>query len=242
MGDPPSEEIMSDNKSKPAASKTGRGSPAGPRWFVSKSPALTLEVVPQQYPDEHGNRKPFLRVTFKSEIKSPIHIGDRRLGSDNPMGNDLNAPRHYGLFFVMDPGPLPKDGYKDDDEAPLDSFGKPREDWMRTADQKSEDRRIVDHFRKTHLYRSSPQDNQYRVTAKLTELDWDPVEIRIAVAEMVIPGVGRPMPRPNLSGAPEDAVATAVSSAKTGPAMGTKNRSIARKEKYAREDHESLRF
>lgn len=207
MGDPPSEDNrMSEANKEPNKDVivVGRGSPAGPRYFVSKNPGLTLEVVPERYPDRDGNRAPFIRVSFKSEVKSDMHIGEGHLGSRNKLGTDTNANRHYGIFFIMDPGPLPKDGYKGDDEPPKDSHGVEREDWMRTAEEKATDRRIIDHIRKTHMYRHTPQDNQYRVTGRLIELNWDPAEIRTYVSGIVIPGMGKPMPRPPLEGAPEE--------------------------------------
>ena len=207
MGDPPSEDkSMSEvnketNKEVPVV---GRNSPAGPRWFVSKNPGLVLEVVPERYPDRDGNRAKFIRVMFKSEAKSDLHQGDGLLGSRNKLGTDTNANKHYGLFFIMDPGPMPKDGYKGDDSAPKDSNGVEREDWMRTAEEKTDDRRIIDHIRKTHMYRHTPQKNEYLVTGRLIELTWDPAEIRAYVSGMVIPGMGKPMARPPLAGAPED--------------------------------------
>lgn len=211
-------------KEKPTLPKTGKGSQAGPRWFVSKHPALALEVVAERYPDKDGNRAEFIRVAFKSEIKSEIHAGEGYLGSRNKLGTDTNANRHYGLFFIVDPGPTPKDGFKDDQEAieykRQDGSVVVHEDWMMTAEEKTKARRIIDHIRRTGIYRNTPQDDQYRVTSRLVELSWDPAEIRTYVNGMVIPGMGKPMARPPHAGAPEDAPAAAVTTG-AGPRMGT---------------------
>ena len=180
----------------------GRGSPAGPRWFVSKNPGFVSEVTPERYPDVAGNRAPFLRVAFKSEGKASTHVGEGHLGSRNKTNSDTNANRHYGVYFVIDPGPVPEGGYKNDSEAPEDDKGQAHEDWVRTAEEKARDRKIIDHLRSIYAYRHSPQDNQYRVTSRLTELNWDPAEIRVYVESMVIPGLNRPMGRPPV-GAPE---------------------------------------
>lgn len=189
---------------KTQAPATGKGSPAGPRWFVSKNPGLVLEVVPERYPDRDGNRAPFLRVAFKSETKSELHQGEGYLGTRNKLGTDTNANRHYGVFFIIDPGPMPKDGYQDDESQVKDEKGIEREDWSRTSEEKARDRRILDHIRKTYMYRHTPQDNQYRITGRLIELNWDPAEIRSYVSSMVIPGMGKPMSRPPLEGAPAE--------------------------------------
>lgn len=181
---------------------TGRGSPAGPRWFVSKNPGLVLEIVPERYPDVSGNKAPFVRAAFKSETKSEMHAGDGYLGSRNKLQTDTNANRHYGVYFVMDPGPVPPGGYKDDVEDVVDEKGIVHEDWSRSAAEKLVDRMIIDHIRKIYSYRHSPQDNQYRVTGRLIELNWDPSEMRVYVDSMVIPGMGKPMARPPLLGAP----------------------------------------
>ncbi len=197
---------MAEEKAKAPA--IGKGSPAGPRWFVSKNPGLVLEVVKQVYPKDGEAALPHIRVGFKSEDKSDLHIGDGRLGT------------RYGLFFVMDPGPKPKDGYKDDDELVEDGKGLPNEAWTRTAEQKAEDRKVIDHIRNIYMYRNTPQDNQYRVTGRLIELNWDPSEIRTYVNGMVIPGMNKPMARPPLAGAPEDARAAHVQT-EGGPRMGS---------------------
>jgi hypothetical protein len=208
---------MSTEKETPAI---GKGSPAGPRWFVSRHPGLTLEVKAEQMRDREGNRAKFIRIGFNSEAKSAIHVGAGRLGTGNPLGTDTNSHRQYGLFFIIDPGPRPKDGYKADEDPITDEQGKVHEDWMRTAEQKEDDRYIIDHFRKTSMYRATPQKNEYLVTGRLIELNWDPAEIRVAVQAMVIPGMGRPMARPTLAGAPEESFTAAPSS--KSPVMGTK--------------------
>lgn len=200
----------------------GKGSPAGPRWFVAKNPGFVAEVVPQKYPKEGESAPPYIRVPFRSEDKSDLHIGDGRLGSRNKTGSDTNANRRYGVFFVMDPGPRPKDGYKDDDELVLDGKGAPNEAWTRTAEQKAEDRKVIDHLRTIYAYRNTPQDNQYRVTGRLIELNWDPAEIRIHVNSLVIPGMNKPMPRPPLAGAPSDSRAE-VAVGSDRPKMGNVN-------------------
>jgi len=195
---------------------TGKGSPAGARFFVSKNPGLVLEIIAERYPDEHGNRKPFIRISFKSETKSELHAGRGYLGTGNTLGTDTNANRHYGLFKVMDPGAGP---YKDDGDD-VD------EEWSRTAEQKAEDRVIIDKIRKTGWYRSTPQDNQYRISSKLVELNWDPAEMRVYARSLVIPGMGKPMGRPPLvDGAPsEDRTAPGEASA---PQMGRLKRRLA---------------
>lgn len=199
--------------------QTGRGSKPGPRWFVSKNPGLVIEVVAERYPDKDGNRAKFIRSIFKSEVKSDLHIGEGKLGSRNRLGGDTNSNRHYGVFFVIDPGPEPKNGYVADEEPIKDSKGLEHEDWMRTADEKKEDRRIVEHFRKLYMYRHTPQNNEYLASGRLIELDWDPAEIRTYVGSIVIPGMGKPMARPPLHGAPDDsAERPAVSK---GPKMGS---------------------
>ncbi len=208
---------MSDQKAAVTVPAVGKGSLKGPRWFVSRNPGLTLEVIAEQ----DGNRAKFIRVGFKSEDKSPLHVGDGRLGSRNTLGTDTNSNRRYGVYFIMDPGPAPKDGYKGDEDLVKDNRGIEQESWTRTAEEKADDRRIIDHFRKTHLYRNTPQNNAYVVTGRLIELDWDPAEIRIHVASMVIPGMNKPMPRPPLAGAPVDA-APEREAAASGPSMGTK--------------------
>ncbi len=204
---------------------TGKGSLAGPRWFVSLNPGLVLEVVPERYPDRDGNRAPFIRISFKSETKSELHVGEGHLGSKNKLGTDTNANRHYGVFFIMDPGPAAKGGYESDEDAIEDEKGVAHNDWMRTAEEKAQDRRIIDHMRKTHMYRHTPQDNQYRVTGRLIELTWDPAEIRVYVGGIVIPGMGKPMSRPPLAGAPEDSRSTVAVTDKA-PTMGTLKRRI----------------
>lgn len=185
----------------------GKGSPAGPRWFVSKNPGLVLEVVKQDYPKEGEPARPHVRIPFKSETKSALHVGDGYLGSRNKLGTDTNANKHYGVYFVMDPGPRPEGGYKDDKTIPVyvqqDGKEVEMEDWMRTADEKERDRKIIDHIRGIYMYRHTPQDNQYRVTARLVEMNWDPAEIRVHVESMVIPGMNKPMSRP-LAGAPAE--------------------------------------
>lgn len=206
-----------ENKEVP---ETGKGSKRGPRWFISKNPGLVLEVVPERYPDRDGNRADFTRISFKSETKSDLHVGDGKLGSTNKLGTDTNANRHYGIFFIMDPGAIPKDGYKSDEEAPVDEHGVEHNEWMRTAEEKAKDRRIIDHIRKTHMYRHTPQDNQYRVSGRLIELNWDPSEMRVYVSGIVIPGMGKPMARPPLIAAPEDS--KSVAEPGKSPTMGTR--------------------
>ena len=201
---------MSEDSKVPVV---GKGSPKGPRWFVSKNPGLVLEVKPERYPDRDGNRAPFIRISFKSEVKSELHVGEGHLGTRNKLGSDTNANRHYGLFAIVDPGPAPKGGYEDDGD-------EVREDHRRTAEEKAEDRLVVDHIRRTYMYRHTPQDNQYRVTGRLIELDWDPAEIRTYVGGIVIPGMGKPMARPPLAGAPDDAPASAAAAGKS-PRMGS---------------------
>ena len=191
------------------APETGKGSPAGPRWFVSKNPNLVLEVLPEFYPDEKtGEKKKHIRIEFKSEEKPWTHKGDGYLGTRNKRGSDLNANDHYGVFFLIDPGAGP---YEDDSEMepPIEKLrgGSTRErpDWVRTASEKTDARMILDHIRRrVYAYRNSPQDNRYRVTARLTELNWDPSELTIAAMRIAEDGPGRAAGRPALEAEPTD--------------------------------------
>lgn len=178
---------------------TGKGSPAGPRWFVSKNPSLVLEVIPQYYPDEKtGEIKKHLRVAFKSEEKPWTHKGEGKLGSRNKRGSDSNASEYYGVYFVIDPGPKPEGGYRDDVDFPKDDKGREHQDWMRTASEKADDRHTIDHIRgRVYAYRNSPQDNKYRVTARMVELNWDPNELTIAAMQLAESGPGRAAGRPD---------------------------------------------
>lgn len=191
--------------SEKEAPETGKGSPSGPRWFVSKNPSLVLEVVAEKILDAEGNKPPHVRVFFKSEEKSEIHVGMGYLGTRNKNGSDLNANLKYGVHFVIDPGPRPKDGYEDDKD-------EVRADWRRTAKEKDIDRKVIDHIRSIYMYRNSPQDNRYRNTARLTELNWDPTEIRKMENRMVVQGGYKPMARPPEDNAPEETRAERTSS------------------------------
>ncbi len=210
---------MSEQLKTQSLPVTGKGSKPGPRWFVSKNPGLVIEVIAERHPDKDGNRAKFIRVSFKSEAKSDMHVGEGYLGSRNKLGTDTNSNRHYGMHFIIDPGPMPKDGYVSDEEPIEDENGVLHENWMRSAEEKADDRRIIEHFRKLYMYRHTPQDNTYLASGRLIELNWDPAEIRTYVGSIVIPGMGKPMARPPLLGSPEDA--EAEKPALKAPRMGT---------------------
>lgn len=178
---------MSDEKQK--APVTGKGSPAGMRWFVTRFPGYCQEVVAEKVLDENGNKRPYLRIAFKSEAKSNLMVGHGHLGTDNKGGSDTNANKKYGLLAIADPGPGP--------------FNKDDVDTDENGWTKGDRRKIINTLRMTSHFRCTPQDNEFRVTSRLVELNWDPAEIRTHEASMVVAGSSRPMSRP-IAGSPED--------------------------------------
>ncbi len=212
------------------APEIGRGSPAGPRWFVSKNPTLVLEVMPQYRADEKtGKTEKYLRIGFKSVEKPWTHLGEGKLGSANKRGSDSNASRHYGVHFVIDPGPVPTEGYKDDAEDPADDSGRERPDWRRTAEEKADDRHVIDHIRnRVYGYKNSPQDNRYRVTARLIELNWDPNELTVAAMRMAEDGPGRAAGRPVLESEPTDGEAREIAGARVADMGGGRTKVVSK--------------
>ena len=161
--------------------ETGPGSPAGPRWFYSKTPELVVEVKPERYADANGNVPPFLRVAFNKQIKPDVLVSEEgRLGSKNKIGADSNANLWYGVYYVVDPGPVP---VSEADKDAREKSGKARE----FTEEEKRDRMIIDHFRKMHQYKITPQDNRLCVTDKIEELTWDPHTIT-EYDGFVIPG------------------------------------------------------
>jgi hypothetical protein len=163
---------------------------------------LVLEVVPQRYPDQDGNVKQNVRISFNKQLKPPLHVGTGVLGTTNKSGSDKNANLYYGVFFIEDPGPNPSEE---------------KDETLRS--EKMLARKIIDHIRKLDIYKKTPQENKYIVTGRLIELNWDPRELGAMENQIVVPGANRPMGRPN-QGAPEDGRASAPPA--KGSQMGRK--------------------
>ena len=134
----------------------GAGSPAGPRWFVTKYPAWSTTLVPEDWIVHEGGRtakqKP-VRLVFKRIVKPRKLVStDGELGSENPGGGDRNASRWLGVFAVHDPGPDYDKANKNDVLA----------------------RQVVDFLRGHEYARKVVQDNRLPANPELIELSWDP--------------------------------------------------------------------
>ena len=184
---------MSDKK----APVVGKGSPRGMRYFTSRWSEFVQEIIPEHKSNpETGERKPFLRVAFEKRAKPDMLVGDGMLGSRNKSGSDTNANLYYSRLEIMDPGPEPK----------TEAEKKERLDHDLPAefnDEENRNRLIIDTLRRSDNYKKTPQNNEFEVTAKLKELDWDPSELGAASNRYIKAGTSRPIARPDM-GAPED--------------------------------------
>ena len=132
----------------------GAGSPAGPRWFVTKYPSWTATIIPEDYLLGEGGRtvkQKALRAVFKRIVK-PRKLVDTQgeLGSENPGGGDRNASRWMGVFSIVDPG-----------QNPTDKNGILA-------------RKVIDFLRGHEQFRKTTQDNRLSANPELSELNWDP--------------------------------------------------------------------
>lgn len=134
----------------------GLGSPKGPRWFVTKYPAWTTTVVPEDWIiNEHGRtgKQKAVRAIFKKIVKPRKLVSlHGEIGSENPDGGDSNACRWMGVFFVNDPG---------------EAFDK-------TIKSEALARMVIAHLRGHEYYRKTAQDNRLSANPELVELTWDP--------------------------------------------------------------------
>jgi hypothetical protein len=93
------------NKEVPA---TGKSSPAGRRWFISKYPELTLTKKPADIiVSDNGKERPQKpqRIPFMKQMK-PAHLkGTGLLGranADGGDGSDRNDSHFWGVFTTED--------------------------------------------------------------------------------------------------------------------------------------------
>ena len=171
------------SEDQPVVPETGPDSASGARWFVScRYPNLNVTIRPAEDKTPTTRAVKGVYALFHSMAK-PNHLqgnGKREKGRDD--GTDMNDSGKWGIFGpIMDPGPEPEEGYKDDDvKVPL-----PRR--MKAA-KKSENRQIIDRLRETGHYRRTRQNNEVDINSVLIELTWDPTPHSGNIAGVVTRG------------------------------------------------------
>ena len=149
--------------------EVGPDSPAGIRYFVSsRYPNMNITIVPAEDKTKTTPRVLGVYALFRSMAKPNSMQGKGKRGTDNYDGTDMNDSGKWGVFGpIMDPGPEPEDGYKDD------AVSVPRAVRLKAA-KKLLNRQTIDRIRETDHYLRTRQNNEVDAASVLAEVTWDP--------------------------------------------------------------------
>ncbi len=149
--------------------EVGPDSPAGMRWFIScRYPNLVVTIRSAQDKTTTAPRIPGVYASFRSMAKPNTLQGKGQRGTANYDGTDANDSGKWGIYGpIMDPGPEPEGGYKDDANT------VPKAERLK-ASKKKENRETIDRLRDTDHYLKTRQINEVDIHSVLAEVDWDP--------------------------------------------------------------------
>ena len=185
--------------------EVGPDSPAGMRWFIScRYPNIVVTIRSAHDKTPTTPRIVGLYAPFRSMAKPNTLQGRGKRGTENYDGTDMNDSGKWGIFGpIMDPGPEPEDGYKDD------PISVPKDKRLKAA-KKKENRETIDRLRETDHYLKTRQINEVDIYTILAEVNWDPIPHSGNISGVVVRGraaVGKDgvaVESPSVSGAPEE--------------------------------------